>query len=228
MDCAEATEDAETEDWKMPITPEDWSVVIVGYWNRAIYTPAGIARRLFKLDPSVPVEVLVALDGPLPYKVKHANQTVTVGSDRMLINPDSQTYEALVGAMEIGRRALDDLPLTPFSAVGYNLKYRAREPVYELIQLTAHAADDRLSDEGFEIQERAIVRSVGWRCGRIRISVAQQQDQSFQVLLNFELQSDDVQKIRAWIDVNPETIKHEVEKILYNYFGLKMEELAHA
>jgi hypothetical protein len=211
----------------MSIRAEDWSVVIVGYWNRAIYTPAGIARRLFKLDPSVPVEVLIALDSPLPYKVKHANQTVTVGSDKMVINPDNQTYEALVGAMEIGRRALDDLPLTPFSAVGFNLKYRSDGPVDELIQLTAHAADDRLSDEGMEIQERAIVRSVGWKNGKLRISVAQQQDQSFQVLLNFDLQSDDVKKIRAWIEVTPEVVKREAEKILHNYFGLRKEELAH-
>ncbi len=32
----------------MPLTPVDWNVAIVGWWNRAIFTPQGIAQHLFR------------------------------------------------------------------------------------------------------------------------------------------------------------------------------------
>jgi hypothetical protein len=107
----------------MPIRAEDWNVVVVGFWNRAIYTPSGISRRLFGLSPTTPVQVLIPLDLPAPYQVRHEDLTVIVGSDRMIVQPARANYPGIASAMGIARRSLDDLPHTPFSAAGINLRF---------------------------------------------------------------------------------------------------------
>jgi hypothetical protein len=211
----------------MPITAEDWNVNIVGFWNRAIYTPAGISRRLFQLPATTPVQVLIPLDLPAPYQVQHDGLTVTVGSDRLIVQPARANYDRIVSAMEIGRRALDDLPRTPLIAAGFNLRYRSDGPVGVLEEITANAWENRLSDEGFVIQERTVTRSVRRQNGRINVTVTQKGDLTFSLLLNFDLQSDNVGQLRAWIDVPAADIQHEVERVLYNSMGLRAEEVTH-
>ncbi len=55
----------------------DWDVVVVGFWNPAILTPAGIWKRLFELEQGTPVELEVPIDGLAPYRVSHEEITVT-------------------------------------------------------------------------------------------------------------------------------------------------------
>jgi hypothetical protein len=56
-----------------PLNPQpfNWDVVIVGFWNRAILTPNGIAKRLFKLPEGSGIEVLVPVNSLEPSQVKH-------------------------------------------------------------------------------------------------------------------------------------------------------------
>ena len=61
----------------MNINPFDWNVVIVGYWNRAILTPAGVGRRLFGLEEGNPVLVEVPMNGLGPHRVKYSDLTIT-------------------------------------------------------------------------------------------------------------------------------------------------------
>ena len=91
---------------EMPITAENWNVQVIGFWNRAIYTPAGISRRLFQLPQNIPVQVFIPLDFPAPYQVQHEGLTVIVGGDRLIVQPDRANFEGIAAAMEIGRRAL--------------------------------------------------------------------------------------------------------------------------
>jgi hypothetical protein len=55
----------------MALSPERWSVVIIGRWNRAILTPAGIAKRVFGEPETKLMDVEVPLDGLSPYRVRH-------------------------------------------------------------------------------------------------------------------------------------------------------------
>jgi hypothetical protein len=211
----------------MPLTAEDWNVQVVGFWNRAIYSPAGISRRLFLLPPNTPVQVLIPIDLPAPYQVQHDGLTVIVGSDRLIVQPDRANYARIVAAMEIGRRALDDLPQTPFVAAGFNLRYKSDGPVAVLEGIVTNVWDNRLSDEGMVIQERTVTRSVGRQNGRVNVTIAQKQDLTFTLQLNFDLQSDDVAQLRDWINVTAANLQHEVARILHNSIGLQATEVIH-
>jgi len=82
----------------MALNPEDWSVVTVARWNRAILTPAGIRQRLFKREEAGPVEVLVPIDLLAPPQVKLDNMTVVANWDRLTVLPEDGccTFEQLV------------------------------------------------------------------------------------------------------------------------------------
>jgi hypothetical protein len=209
----------------MPIIAEDWSVQVVGFWNPSIYTPAGVARHLFKLPDATPVQVLISIDRPAPYQVQHDGLTVMVGNDRLVVQPDRANFEKIVAAMVIAQRALDDLPRTPFIAAGFNLKFRSEEAVPALVEITAHDWDNKLSDEGFTIQERSVIRSVRRENGRINVTVTQKEDLTFTVVLNFDLQSGDVKQLRAWIEVAAANIQREAERVLHNSMGVRKEEV---
>jgi hypothetical protein len=66
-----------------------------------------------------------------------------------------------------------------------------------LEEITASAWDERLSDQRLEIRERTVTRAVQRDHGRINVTVTQREDQTFFLSLNFDLQSDDVQRLLA-------------------------------
>lgn len=210
---------------EMPIHPHDWNVIVVGFWNRAIFTPAGISRHLFLLPQATPVQVLVPIDLPAPYRVSHEELTVTVGSDRLIVEPAEPTFVGLAAAQEIGRRALAHLPRTPLLASGINVRYRSEGPVPALEAIVASAWDERLSDKGLEIMERSITRSVRRRGGKLNVTVTLKEDQTVALALNLDLQSDDVERLRAWIDVSADDMRHEIGRILYDTLGVRREEV---
>ena len=155
----------------MPLVPNDWNVVVIGHWNRAILSPAGIAKRLFGLPEGTPIEVMVPLEVVAPYHVRHKNITVIPSSDRLVVSPVQCTFENLVEAIGIIRKALEDLPRTPVFAVGINVRYISTTEVDVLQQSTASAWDDKLSDKRLIIASRSIMRSVHWRDGTINITI---------------------------------------------------------
>jgi hypothetical protein len=211
----------------MPITAEEWNVQIVGFWNRAIYTPAGISRYLFELPQNTPVQVLIPIDLPAPYQVQHDGLTVTVGSDRLVVQPAQSTFDRLATALEIGRRALNHLPRTPFVAAGFNVRYKSDGPVAALEDIVANPWDERLSDLRLEIRERTVARAIRWGDGRVNVTVTQKEDQTFTLELNFDLQSDEVRRLLAWITITEADLRQQVERLLYNSLGLRREEVNH-
>lgn len=211
----------------MPIIAQEWNVQIVGFWNPAIYTPAGIARHLFELPDPTPVQVLIPLDRPAPYQVRHDGLIVIVGNDRLVVQPDRANFERIVAAMVIAQRALDDLPRTPFIAAGFNLRFQSEGQMPALEEITAHAWDNRLSDEGFTIQERSVTRSLRRENGRINVTVTQKENLTFTVELNFDLQSGEVKQLRTWVEEPAAKIQQEAERILYNTIGVKKDEVTY-
>src|SRR5262245_44911690 len=143
----------------MTLAAKDWNVVIVGHWNRAIFSPDGIAKRLFQLPEGTPVQVLVPLDAVEPYHVRHENVTVIPRSDRLLVQPVQSNVDNLVEAIVIARRALEDLPRTPVFAAGLNLRYKSDEGLDALQRITVSAWDDGIDASALVVASRGVTRS---------------------------------------------------------------------
>ncbi len=209
----------------MPITPDAWSVVVVGYWNRAILTPAGVAKRLFGLGDQQAVEVIVPVDAIAPFKVRHGNLTVMVARDHLLVQPEVIRYPVLVAAMEVARKALELLPETPVFAAGYNVTFRSTRPIDAFDEVTKHEWDNRISDQGYKIDSRSISRSLDWNDGKIRVTVSQKHDQSCSLLLNFEMVSNDPKKLGIWLSATAVAVQDQSEKIMFKTIDLRSEDV---
>jgi hypothetical protein len=208
----------------MAVTAKDWSVVIVGRWNKAILTPAGIARRLFCLEKDIPVEVLIPLDMIATPQVRYDKLVVVARNDRLIIQPEEFTYSSLARAMEIGVHALQSLPETPLSAVGINVKWSAPLATETLQDVTKKTGfDNLLSESNFVISGRSIARTLDWRGGRITVAISEEYGEPFEILLNFELRSSDSQQQIDWLSANVQDIEEQVTLILYQCIQLQPE-----
>lgn len=212
----------------MPIIAGDWSVVILGAWNRAILTPSGISKRLFELNEGTQIDVLVPIDVMAPFRVKHGEVSVTASADYLIITPMKPTFANLESALKIARRALTKLPETPVSAAGVNLKYRSDQPMPALSKLVENPVDQSFADNDIKVMTRALLRSVEWKESEVRISVSQESDMAYSILLNFHKEADTTEKLKDWLSFSLEEARGVVEKLIFNCLGLTREDMSDA
>lgn len=183
----------------MQQNPISWNVVVIGAWNRAILTPAGIQRRLFALPPETPIEVEVAIDRPAPFRVKHKGLVVTVGSDSLSIETDVARVGDLIRAAELAQKALRELPETPVLAAGLNMTIALSDTPATIAPMLESCLDEALADQSFEIAEhKSIRRTVKLAVGQVNIELAQH-DQLTSVAFNFHLSSESTSDLQTWL-----------------------------
>ena len=208
----------------MNIEPLNWSVVIAGYWNQAILTPAGIAYRLFKKPKEIPVQVEVPLDGLAPYRVKDGPIVVMGEPTRLHISTEPSSYENLQRALEIAHTALKELPETPVLAAGFNIAYQIEDISEIILKYITSEIDEALSDKGYQIETRTLRRSIKWEQGEINLEIKSDEQSLGIISLNFEKRSNKVNDLVEWVDTPIEVIKSTAQKILEKILMLPIEE----
>jgi len=196
----------------MSVEALNWNVVVAGYWNPAILTPAGIARRLFGLPEGTPILIEVPMDGLAPYRVRHDNLTVTAEMGRLVVNADAPTYELLDRARGAAAKAIDGLPETPLTAAGYNVRVRVTDPSNDLLSAATCPVDDLLSDAAFSIRSRGLRRSLEMRDGILNLGI--QQDKDVMVEFNFHRESSRREDLTAWLGLPIKEVETTVLEVL--------------
>ncbi len=211
----------------MVIRPDDWSVVIAGRWNKAILTPAGIAKRLFGIDESNQIQVAVPLDGLSPYQVRHPLHDVVAMSDesRLIILAIRNTYENLEHAMAAGVNALSSLPDTPVTAAGFNVSYCCKDVPPDLAKLFKADVDTPVAELGKSVRSRSISRSLGYENGVLNITLSWD-DAGFKLQCNFNLDSKDDEELKGWLQ-SPLAEAEKVVNQLVDKLELEIEEVEH-
>jgi hypothetical protein len=208
--------------------PFDWNVVVVGRWNQAILTPAGIAKHVFKLASHQMLPVKVPLDGLMPYLVGDPEERVEVAveANRLLIQLRKLEYGVLGTAMNMGANVLESLPHTPVTAAGFNIKFRQKEADQERGYLTSHSEiDDGLSDAGFTISRRTLSRGLTYESGLLNVDITTD-SKGMQVAFNFHLASNDCTDLVQWLHLSTENVKSSVSRIM-DFLRLDIGEVNH-
>jgi hypothetical protein len=205
----------------MNLNPFDWNVVIVGYWNRAILTPAGIGRRLFGLEEGTPVLVEVPMDGLGPHRVKYSDLTVTAETGRLVVHADIPKYDLLDRARKAAILAMKSLPETPLIAAGFNVRVRIKDPSDELLTSLTSGLDNALSDAGFEIYSRSLRRKLKFKDGTLNLDVEEGDD--FRVIFNFDRQSSKKEDLIAWLQLPIAEIEDVVSSVFEKVLRTKLE-----
>jgi hypothetical protein len=216
----------------MTLEPFDWNVVIAAYWNRAILTPNGIAKRLFKVPLGTGMEVFVPVDMLEPPQVKYEHSTVRVEDRRLIIGANQGNYQMLTKAMEMGRNALDSLPDTPVLAAGFNIRLKTTGERGEIDRLVADPQiDGCLSDGGYEIVGRLVCRKVRHRNtafekGIITLSL-DVQEEAAKIELNFQRDSRDPKDLVDWLSIPASDVEKAVDTILLSCGDIEYQEKEH-
>jgi len=197
----------------MQLEPFDWSVVVIGRWNRAILTPAGIGHRLFKVDEGTPLEVLIAIDALGPPFVKHDGLTVVAGSDRLIVQPDALNSAGLEKACAIARNAISSLPETPLTAIGINLKYKCDDYFEPIDNALASDIDTRAAELELKRIESQLQNSYVFEAGRVNVMVAMGEDGKRTLAFNFELQNNKKDDHLAWLGTSFATFFSLIAKV---------------
>ncbi len=208
----------------MAIEPFDWNVVAVGYWNLAILTPRGIATRLIKLDKGTPVAVEVPIDGLAPHRVRHEGIIITAASGHLTLTTENPTLSNLERAKQIAIIALNELPETPLSAAGFNIRLKLDDPPERLLKATETDVDKILSDAGFKIKTLSTRRSFEHGKGLINLDIQHSDIPETKIDFNFHRQSSDCSELREWLKTPYEDVKTACSTILKNVAGLDFEE----
>lgn len=197
----------------MQLEPFDWSVVVIGRWNRAILTPAGIAQRLFKVEEGTPLEVLIAIDALGPPLVKHDGLTVVAGSDRLIVQPDAFNRDGVAKSCEVARNAISSLPETPLSAVGINLKYRCEDYFEPIDNAFTTEIDTRATELGLNRIESQLQNSYNFETGKVNVIIAIGEDGKRSLAFNFELQTNKKDDHLAWLATSFDTFASLITKV---------------
>ncbi|KAF0118186.1 MAG: hypothetical protein FD151_2223 [bacterium] len=207
----------------MTLEAYDWNVTIVGYWNRAILTPAGIAQRLLGLEKGTPLLVEVAIDGIGPIRVKHDNLTIVPEAGRLVIMSDVATLANFDRAKNVGVKAIESLPETPFSAAGFNIRVKIDEIPDQILSALQAKIDDRLSDANLTIEKRSLTRTVKWREGVLNLTIHLEKE--LRVELNFHRQSTVKEELIAWLMSPICDVRKTVTTIFDNVIQISLGEL---
>jgi hypothetical protein len=209
----------------MQLEPVDWSVVVIGRWNRAILTPAGIGQRLFRVEEGTPLEVLIAIDALGPPIVKHNGLTVVAGSDRLIVQPDALNRDGVAKSCEIARNAISSLPETPLSAVGINLKYRCEDYFDPIDNAFTTEIDTRATERGLNRIESQLQQSYNFESGRVNVIIAIGEDGKRSLAFNFEWQTNRKDDHLNWLATSFDTLTSLMTKVTEQILQIPKSEI---
>src|SRR5438105_3845930 len=104
---------------------DGWSIILVGAWNRMIFTPEWVNDRLFH-QPDI--ETFVSLMPNLPMIYQNEQVILEVAQPRLVFRPRVANEACLRRAEEMANTILNTLRDTPLTAVGINLAFTEAEP----------------------------------------------------------------------------------------------------
>lgn len=200
-----------------------WTVVVLGRWNPAIFTPAGIRSRFFGLAEETPIEVMVALDDIVPNKSRHDEMVVWADQQRLAVELEKCDFPTLKRAIDRVLSIMGSLPETPMSAVGVNVNYEVEADDHRLLDLVGGGPDGRLSDAGYEIAGRQIVRTLKIDKGVVNLVVKAAEE--WRVLLNFEYRSKTRTELQEWLAALAGTVEAHTHKLLEPVVGFSAGEI---
>lgn len=144
-----------------PILNES-SVVVVGLWNRFIFTQEWVFENLAD-KKEVRMEFPVS-DLSLPYRYSFDEITFIPGSDRIIVTPNNYAVPCFEKANELAVRISRKLPETPCKAFGFNISYICdpeSPALAELKIIPNEKFTDRLSgitvERKFELDDKTVL-----------------------------------------------------------------------
>lgn len=134
-----------------------WSIIIVGYWNRMIFSPEWVARHLFE---RATIECLVSTIPSQPIIYRSNDVEMRVLDTRLEFILRKYTPNCLSNVEQIICRVFNMLPQTPIQSIGINFGYVQSDPDVNLLEMFNFSDDANIGIDNWEIQNKEIHRTL--------------------------------------------------------------------
>lgn len=203
--------------------PVNWNVVLVGAWNTAIFTPQWVTESLLDLPAGTAIEVQVPMLAGMPIRFIGDSVVVVPADDRLVIDAKVPTQDGLEAALSVARRAIEELPKTPLSAAGFNLRYRSDETPAQTATVLSSTADDALAKSVQVVTARRLGRALAYGAGIVNVTLSDTESGGCLVEFNFHRSSPSCEELANWLTPS---WQHAMELVtdVFNAFGVHTKE----
>ncbi|MCX7014343.1 MAG: hypothetical protein NTW86_17630 [Candidatus Sumerlaeota bacterium] len=172
---------------------DGWTLVIVGFWNRMIFSPKWVGEGVFQKEE---LEILVPLSPTIPLVLRDEHLSLQVSDRRLILAPRLGFLRGMEDAEQKALRILERLPETPVSAVGVNFSFLESSPSESLLRLFNHDDDSQLESLRWRIEERTISRKLIQEDSVFNLTLRLDPESQVELRANFDMQVDSAQKAK--------------------------------
>lgn len=199
----------------MNFKPHNWNVIILGFWNKAILTPNFVAKNIFKTKDGTPFQVEIPVDLLLPPRIKYNDFVCSVDNKQIVVETNNCTTDKIIEALKFAKNAIEELPVTPVLAAGFNIRYEIEAFNPNLLKLIFGSdIDSAFSKLGYEVINRNVIRTVKFKDGIINTYFNYINNDKFEFQINFEKESKNPDDLKAWLSISLGEINEEISKIM--------------
>jgi hypothetical protein len=145
------------------------SLVIVGAWNPAIFTPQWAQEHIFPSDDRIDGEIA------LPEHVLRltaGDMVLLVKPDRVEFRPKSVLEDNLARTERTAIRLLSRLQDTPVTAFGINFRFQVPDPSRTIDEILEVPEGERVRELGAAVESVSVKRRVIWEEFVVNVSVS--------------------------------------------------------
>jgi hypothetical protein len=132
-----------------------WSIVINGHWNRMIFTPNWIGKKIFKSDK---VEYLVSMMPTAPVVYQKDDLRIAISEEKLIITLLKLNRTCMEEAEAKAIKILELLYHTPVSAIGVNFGFTEESPSRPLLDLFAYRDNADIGTQKWDISQNKLTR----------------------------------------------------------------------
>jgi len=189
---------------------DGWSIIIVGAWNRRIFTPQWLKKN--KLTEQELIGIAVPLNNPtLPIRLDFDNVYLHISDERLVLNPkDCQIDDHIKDIQKAAKIIVEKLEHTPLVAVGINFQFQEDKCPDKLGK--AFAINDSFSDEAGDLTHNEIKRSYKHKMGVLNFTISGPLDLS-KITLDYNYHREVEKSEEAVSFLNEDIIKLKEEAI---------------
>lgn len=141
----------------MIITPEKTTFVLVGHWNRHIFTPAWVGSNIFQTQS---VQVEFPLNANVAPRYSFDSVSCLLSGEKLIYTALSHSDEVLTRLRDYALRSLRLLPFTPIGAYGFNLGYQESPIPPEIAGVFNTTDNERIVANGNTISDYLLKRTI--------------------------------------------------------------------
>lgn len=203
----------------MKFSKEFSTLVIVGQWNNAIFSPEWVSKFLLP-DTKLNIEIPINVNGSLRFSTEELRFFILEGKLNLaIIKQDDSTYTKI---SDLAYSLVNYLPHTPVSAFGINFQFISNE-VDKIDPLFSFSDETIISESGFNNINSQIRRSL--KKGNYILNLAiTKQENNYTFDLNFHFDIKTLAEFKDKFELE-DLIKYKDEslKLLNDLYKIEIE-----